>query len=167
MVTITPPPPVLLPPPPPPPQQEIDEIKPEEEQEEAPPEDSGPSTNNVSNGPADAFKLNAGKGKRGPVVLRAESPRSMWTKYANGAATRIADAMRRHNRLKHSSLNVIARVWIDSTGRITRADTESTGDGALDAALRNEILNGMQLSGPPPEGMVMPVKLKLNARRPG
>jgi protein TonB len=122
----------------------------------------------VGNGPADAFKLNAGKGKRGPVILRQQSPISVWTKYANGAASRIADSMRRHNKLKHASMNnITARVWIDSTGRITRAETQSTGDAALDAALRNEILNGMQLSGPPPEGMKMPVNLKLNARRPG
>ena len=75
--------------------------------------------------------------------------------------------MRRHGRLKHSTLSITARVWIDSTGRITRAETQSSGDAALDAALRNEVLSGMQLSGPPPEGMKMPVNLKLNARRPG
>ena len=168
VVSITPPPPALPPPPPPPQQMEDNEIKPDEEQEEQPqPEDAGPSTNNVGSGAPDAFKLNAGKGKRGAVVLRPVSPRSLWTRYANGAASRIADAMRRHGKLKHSSLTVMAHVWIDSTGRIIRATTDATGDAALDAALRNEVLQGMQLPGPPPEGMVMPVNLKLSARRPG
>jgi protein TonB len=168
MVTITPPPPVVLPPPPPPPPQDEEMIKAEEEkEEEAPQEDNSPSTGNVTNGPADNFGLKAGKGRGAKPVVRIENPVSVWTKYANGAASRIADAMRRHNRLKHSNMSVTAQVWIDGTGRITRAEVGSTGEASLDAALRNDILNGMQLSSPPPANMKMPVNLKLNARRPG
>lgn len=168
MVMITPPPPVVLSPPPPPPQQEEEMLKAEEDKpEETPPDDNAPTTNNVSNGPDAGWGLKAGgKGGKGQQI-RYVSPMSVWTKYANGAATRIADAMRRHNKLKHSSLSITARVWIDSTGRITRAETQSTGDAAVDAALRSDVLQGMQLSGPPPEGMKMPVNLKLSARRPG
>jgi protein TonB len=168
MVTIAPPPPVVLPPPPPPPPQEEEMIKAEEEkEEEAPAEDNSPSTGIVSNGPADGFGMKSTGGRGQKTMIRPVSPVTVWTKYANGATSRIADAMRRHNRLKHSSMSIRASVWIDSTGRIIRAETQSTGDAALDAALRNDILNGMQLSGPPPEGMKMPVNLKLNARRPG
>lgn len=166
MVMLTPPPPVVLPPPPPPQmEEEMQEVE-EEKQEEAPAEDTGPSTAVVSNGPADAFGLKA-KGGQKRVLLGPKSTASTWTPYARGAAGRIAEAMRRHDRLKHSNMVITARIWIDSTGRVTRATTTSTGDAALDAALRNEILSGMQLSGPPPEGMKMPVNLKLSARRPG
>ncbi len=168
MVTITPPPPVVLPPPPPPPPQEEEMIKAEEEQEEeTPAEDNSPSTGIVGNGPADGFGMKAKTGRGQRTLLRPVSPVVVWTKYANGAASRIADAMRRHHRLKHANLNVRASVWIDSTGRIIRAETQPTGDSALDAALRREVLSGMQLASPPPEGMKMPVNLQLNARRPG
>lgn len=167
MVMLTPPPPVVLPPPPPPPQQEeeMQEVE-EDKQEEDKQEDAGPSTGVVTNGPADAYGLKA-KGGQKRVLLGPKSTASTWTPYARGAAGRIAEAMRRHDRLKHSNMVITARIWIDSTGRVTRATTTSTGDAALDAALRNEILSGMQLSGPPPEGMKMPVNLKLSARRPG
>ena len=167
MVSITPPPPVMLPPPPPPPQVE-EMMKAEDEKEEAPVEDNAPSTGIVSDKPADAYGLKAGKGGKGPgIFLTPKSPVVVWTKYANQAASRIADSMRRHGKLKQSNLSIEAKVWIDSTGRITRAETQSTGDALLDGALRNDVLSGMQLSGPPPEGMKMPVNLKLSARRPG
>ena len=139
-----------------------DEVK-----EEAPAEDNTPSTCVVTNGPADGFGLKAKGGCARRMLLGPRSTVSTWAPYAGTAATRIADAMRRHSKLKHSNLSIKAKVWIDSTGRITRATTESTGDGALDAALRDEVLAGMQLSGPPPQGMKMPLNLKLNARRPG
>lgn len=168
MVMLTPPPPVVLPPPPPPQQmeEEMTEVE-EEKEEEAPAEDAGPSTGVVTNGPADAFGMKAKGGQQRRISLGPKSSVATWTPYARSAAGRIADAMRRHDRLKHSTMSITARVWIDSTGRITRATTQSTGDAALDAALRDEILSGMQLSGPPPEGMKMPVNLKLSARRPG
>ncbi len=167
MVSITPPPPVMLPPPPPPPPQEEEMMKAEDEKEEAPVEDNAPSTGIVSDKPADGFGMKAGKGKGQGPILRPKSPVVVWTKYANQAASRIADSMRRHGKLKQSNLSIEAKVWIDSTGRITRAETQSTGDALLDGALRNDVLSGMQLSGPPPEGMKMPVNLKLSARRPG
>ena len=168
MVNIAPQPPIVLPPPPPPPPQEEEmmEAK-DEEKEETPVEDNTPSTGITGNGPADAFGMKAKGGRGTAIVLRPKSLASILAPYSKQAATRIADAMRRHGRLKHSNLSIKARVWIDSTGRITRADTQSTGDAALDAALRNEVLSGMQLSGPPPEGMKMPLNLQLNARRPG
>jgi TonB family protein len=59
------------------------------------------------------------------------------------------------------------RVWPDATGRITRAKLDrSTGDAALDAAIRDEALSGLQLQQPPPEGMPTPIVLRVSARRP-
>ncbi len=162
-----PPPPVVLPPPPPPPPMDDPMLEHEDEVKEEAPADDAPSTGVVTNGPADGFGLKAkgGNGKRN--LIGSRSTVSTWAPYAGQAATRIADAMRRHGKLKHSSMAITAKVWIDATGRITRAVTTSTGDAAMDAALRDEVLSGMQLSGPPPEGMKMPVNLKLSARRPG
>jgi TonB family protein len=138
----------------------------EETPKEAEPADTAPSTGVVSSGPADNFGLRA-KGGNGRRNVTAASPMSLWAPYASQAATRIAEAMRHHSRLKSASMQGIrVRVWIDAAGRITRATTQSTGDAALDSALQNEVLTGMQLSGPPPEGMKMPVNLKVTARRP-
>jgi periplasmic protein TonB len=79
----------------------------------------------------------------------------------------IADAMRRNTATKKATMSVQARVWADSTGRITRAQlVNSTGDAALDAALKNDILTGLQLSEAPPSDMPMPINLRLNARKP-
>lgn len=167
MIQMPPPPVVLPPPPPPPPELEDPMIKHEDEVKEEAPVADAPSTGVVSNGPADGFGMRAkgGTGKR--TMIGSRSTVSTWAPYAGQAASRIADAMRRHGKLKHSNMTITAKVWIDATGRITRATTQSSGDAALDAALRDEVLNGMQLSGPPPEGMKMPVNLKLSARRPG
>jgi TonB family protein len=59
------------------------------------------------------------------------------------------------------------RVWVDSTGRVTRASLEgSAGDAATDAAITKEILTGLQMQGAPPEGMPMPIVMRLKATRP-
>ncbi len=169
MIMIAPPlpPPIVLPPPPPPPPQD-DMLEVEDEvKEEAPAEDNAPSTGIVGNGPADGFGLKAKGGGARRLLLGPRSTVSTWAPYARSAASRIADAMRRHGKLKHSNMSVTAKVWIDSTGRVERATIQSSGDGALDATLRDEVLTGMQLGGPPPPGMKMPLNLKLNASRPG
>ncbi len=64
-------------------------------------------------------------------------------------------------------MNVTARIWLDATGRITRATLAgSTGDPATDTAIRQEILTGLQLQAPPPDGMPMPIVMRLKATRP-
>ncbi|HWB06517.1 MAG TPA: energy transducer TonB [Verrucomicrobiales bacterium] len=166
LVQIPPPPPVVLPPPPPPPpvEEEMIENKDETPKEEAP-ADTAPSTGVVSNGPADAYGLRA-KGGNGRRNIAPVSPMSLWAPYASQAASRIADAMRHHATLKKASIDGIrVRIWIDSTGRITRAVVPPTGNSAVDAALQGEVLTGMQLAAPPPQGMRMPVNLKVTARR--
>src|SRR5688572_18948288 len=105
MIMITPPaPPIVLPPPPPPPPQEDEMLEHEDEvKEEAPAEDNTPSTGIVSNGPADNFGLRAKGGGARRMLLGPRSTVSTWAPYAGSAASRIADAMRRHGKLKHSN----------------------------------------------------------------
>ncbi len=43
--------------------------------------------------------------------------------------------------------------------------TASTGDSKLDAAIENEVFNGLVLSEPPPDDMPMPINLRLTARK--
>ena len=51
--------------------------------------------------------------------------------------------------------------------RVTRASlVSSTGDPAVDAAIKADVLTGLQLDAPPPEGMPLPIVMRLTARRP-
>lgn len=87
--------------------------------------------------------------------------------YAGQVQSRVVDALRNHKKTRSAALNVKVRVWADSTGRITRATLSGTsGDAAVDRAIRDEILTGLQLSSPPPEGMPMPIVMRLSATRP-
>jgi outer membrane biosynthesis protein TonB len=86
--------------------------------------------------------------------------------YAGQVQSKISEALRSNSRTRGASLRVDVRVWVDAGGR-TRAELNgSTGDAALDAVLKNEILNGLKLSEPPPAGVKMPITLRLIARRP-
>ncbi len=174
MVAIRPLPP---PPPPPPPQveQKLDEPKPEEVLPEEPSPDIKPpdeppqlGTNIKGDGPPDGFGLgskgNGGGNGNGGI---GGSARSRWTAYATQARGRIVEALRTHRKTRQASLNLRVQVWPDESGRITRARlVSSTGDPALDATLRDEVLTGLQLQSPPPPEMPRPVTFQLTARRP-
>jgi TonB family protein len=87
--------------------------------------------------------------------------------YAAQVQARITDALRNNPRTRMASMKIEVRIWADSTGRVTRATLgSSTGDSALDTAIRDEVLNGLQLSQPPPSDMPMPIVMRLSARRP-
>jgi hypothetical protein len=56
---------------------------------------------------------------------------------------------------------------VDNTGRITKVGlSKSTGDPAVDAAIKNEALADISLSEPPPAGMPMPIVMHFSAKRP-
>ena len=64
-------------------------------------------------------------------------------------------------------MNIVVRIWPDSTGRVVKAHIAgSTGDLALDKALQNDILTGLQLADPPPADMPLPIVMRLSAQRP-
>lgn len=168
-----PPPPVAQPPPPPPEEKMIEqapvenESKPEEAPDEPPAADLG--TNIAGDGPPDGFGLSGSgrSGIAGGVSTAQRQQRSRWGWYASQVQTRIQQAVRNNRSTRAASLRADVKVWADSTGRITRATiASSSGDAALDAALRDQVLTGLQLSEPPPEGMPMPIVLRIAARRP-
>lgn len=176
---LPPPPPPPPPPPkiePPPPREEkMIEQTPVEEKEPEPepkPADDPPplGTNIKGDGPGDRFGLSSsgnGNGRIGGTGGNGAA-RSRWGWYASKVQGQIADALKRHPKLRTASIaGLKVRVWPDATGRITRAELAgSTGDPALDALVRNEILTGLQLSEPTPAGMPSPIVLRLNLRRP-
>lgn len=172
-IVSTPPPP----PPPPPPQPKMAE---EKMLEQAPVDDSeakpdeapaAPSadlgTGIKGDGGADAFGLSASKGGSflGGGTPRSGGSRYGW--YASGVQATLSEALRRNPRTRDASFRIEVRIWPDLTGRIARATLHgSTGDAAVDAALKNEVLTGLQLREAPPEGMPLPIVLRLSARRP-
>jgi len=165
----------LPPPPPPPPVQTAppetvrDEqtFQPEEKPEEEPPKppDQPPiGTNIKGDGSSNGFNLGNSQGN-GFGGQGAKSTRFGW--YAGQVQSRIAEALRDNRKTRAAELSVQARIWPDADGRITRVQLKgSTGDPTLDAALRDEVLTGLQLREPPPPGMPLPIVLRLSARRP-
>lgn len=167
---------VSLPPPPPPPPvqtappekvEDQQTFQPEEHPEDEPPKppDQPPiGTNIKGDGSSNSFNLGSGGGN-GLGNNRSNSTRFGW--YAGQVQSKVGEAIRNNRKTRTAELSVRARIWSDSTGRVTRASLAgSTGDTALDAALRDEVLTGLQLREPPPPGMPMPIVLQLSARRP-
>jgi periplasmic protein TonB len=169
-----PPPPPVTPPPPPPPEEKMieqapveNESKPEDKPaDEPPPADIG--TGIKGDGPPDGFGLSGrGPGGGNGTGTSSSQQRSRWGWYASQVQQRIQEAVRSNRTTRAASIRADVKVWADSTGRITRATLSNpTGNAAVDAALRDQILTGLQLSEPPPAGMPMPISLRVTARRP-
>ena len=164
-----PPPPPQFTPPPPPPQQEEQKmeqpmIKEDQPKVAEPPKDEPPLGTNIKGDGHDSFGLGSGpgNGRIGPA-----GNGSKWGWYASQVSSRIQAALQQNRKTRSASMSVNVRVWPDSTGRITRAQLAgSTGDAALDNALRDEVLTGLQLQEPPPAGMPAPIVLRVAAHRP-
>jgi protein TonB len=177
-INITLPPPPL--PPPPPPKVEPPKVEQKEEMEEetAPvdtppepaPDDSPPpiGTNIAGPGGPDGFGLGkATAGSGNGTGRKVGGGGSKFGYYAGQVQSTISAAIRRHSKTKSATMTVTAKIWADETGRVTRATINgSSGDPAVDAALSNEVLTGLQLQSPPPPGMKMPINLRLTARAP-
>jgi outer membrane biosynthesis protein TonB len=140
-----------------------EEEKPQEKPDPAP----AISTSLKGNGP-DTFGLAHSGG--GTTIGGSGSARSgsRWGWYAGGVQAKIKDALqgnRRTRAAKFTGLQV--RIWSDANGRINRAELKgSTGDPAVDNAIRNDVLTGLQLQEPPPADMPMPITLRISAQRP-
>jgi len=163
-----PPPPVISKPPPPPPQQDEQKMEQpmikEDQPKEAPPKSEPLSTGIKGDGPNN-FGLSdkAGNGRIGTDSGKG----TKWAWYAREVQSSVQQAMQRNRKTRSATVNVNVRVWPDATGRIHRAQlASSTGDPLLDAAIRDEVLTGLQLDQPPPIDMPAPITLRLAARRP-
>jgi periplasmic protein TonB len=162
-----PPPPPVQQPPPEPKMMEQQTFQPEEKPEEEPPKppDQPPlGTNIKGNGAENGFGLGT-SGGNGLGGQGSGSSRFGW--YAGKVQSRVAEALRGNRKTRTAEMAVEARIWSDATGHITRAQLAgSTGSADLDTAIKNEVLLGLQLSEPPPDGMPMPIVLRLTAKRP-
>ena len=163
----TPPPPAPTPPPPP---MEVkkEEMIVEEKQEEATPDPTPQIETALKGGGNTGMVLKSGNGN-GAFAQRstANAEAMRRSAYAGKVKSRIQQALESNARTRKAGMTIEVRVWPDETGRITRAKlSSSTGDSALDALIRDEILTGIQISEPPPAGMPTPIIMRITARRP-
>jgi protein TonB len=191
LIMVSLPPPSVVPPPPPP-RPQTPTVPTESEQKmivqepvaeteskpdqaaksEAPPSDSpGLGTSIQGDGSPNGFGLQAGNGlgigSGGTGNASGGARRSRWGWYAGQLQSAISQALQSDKTTRNADFRIDARIWADRTGRITRARiAHSTGNAALDNALTNEVLVGLILQEPPPDGMPMPIMLRLTARRP-
>jgi len=177
------------PPPPPPPPQEQPPPQPQQQASAAPEPkmvEQEPVKNDVKPGPKDdspdnsksneppgiegldatpgAGGLLAGKGNGGGG--RGGGGGGRWGWYAGIVQTQIEAALRANPKTRNAVLQVRFRLWADSSGRITRVQiVSSSGDPALDAVLRDEVLTGLVLREPPPKDMPMPIVTRVTERK--
>ncbi len=167
----TPPPTPPPPPPPPKPEEKMVEQEPVKEEPkpvEKPPE-APPALGSAIKGDGnDGFGLSgSGDGRIGGLGGTGGGNRSKWGWYAGQVQQSVVTALRAHKLTRSASLSMTVRVWADSTGRIVKATLSgSSGRADIDRAIQNEILTGLQLQQAPPEGMPMPIVMRINARRP-
>jgi len=178
MVQLPPPPPRPQPTPtpletPPPDQQQeekmVEQQPVQDEKKPEPPKPDAPAPLGTSiTGPGGGQDLGLGSGSGGGYGSGGGGGGgSKYGWYASQVQSRIADALRNNPRTRTASMNIVIRVWPDSTGRITKARLQgTTGDQSLDTALQNDILTGMQLSDPPPSDMPLPIVMRVSAQRP-
>lgn len=135
----------------------------EEQAKAEPPKDKPPLGTEIKGDGPDNFGLSGkvGNGRIGG----ASGNGSKWGWYAYQMQSRVVETMQRNRKTCAARLNVTVKVWPESNGHFVRAQmTASTGDASLDSAIRDEVLNGLQLQ-PSPSGMLMPVPLRLVASR--
>ena len=137
-----------------------DEQKPDEQPKAEP-----VSTGIKGNGP-DSFGL-AGSGGGGTLGGSGHHG-SKFGWYAAQVITQVEDALRANPKIRAAKLRIIVRIWPDPmTGRVTRVELSgSTGDPALENAIKNEVMTGLQLREAPPKDMPLPIVMRITAQRP-
>ncbi len=165
---------LLKPPPPPPPpkvtpQPEVkDEVKVDKPKEPEPlpdvPDEPPPAeslgVDAEGNGAGDSFGLIGRKGGKG-LLNGAGSP-AMY--YASQLQRRIEDVFSDHEEMRHKAYSVVAGIWISKDGHIERVELKgSTGNGEMDAALKQIIRQIQALAVSPPPDMPQPVRLRISS----
>jgi len=163
----TPPPPT---PPPEPPKEKMIEQEPvkEEPKPEPPKAPEPPALGSAIKGAGDdGFGLSGNGGGFGNGSGIGGGSRSKWGWYASAVQSSVMSALRGHKLVRTAEMTVTVRVWVDSTGRVVRSTLSgSSGRADVDSALKNEVLTGLQLQSAPPEGMPMPIVMRITAKRP-
>lgn len=171
---IRPPPPPPKPPEEKPPEPEVkEEVKldqptPEEPQPaDAPPPGADLGVDADGTGDGDGFGL---VGKKGAGdLIGGGGGGNPWGRYdalLNEAVSgAFQQALARDKTLKGKNYKVVVKVWIDSSGKVTRsALVDSTGDARADEVLKEALNNMRALRDVPPADMPQPVKIRVTSR---
>ncbi|MFA5952444.1 MAG: TonB C-terminal domain-containing protein [Hyphomicrobium sp.] len=150
---------------------EIEEEKPVEEPKDEPPAEAdapplGPlGLDAEGEGPGDSFNL-AGRPGGSPFGAGGGGG-SRWGWYASRVQSEIEQALRRNEATRSAVVQVQLQIWADSSGVVNRVRiVSSSGDAAIDDAIRRILESGLSL-GAPPQDMPMPIVTRISARRTG
>ncbi len=87
--------------------------------------------------------------------------------YFSQIKKQVKEALASNAKTSKASIDITVRIWTNATGEIVRAAlSRSTGDASLDAAIKNDVLTGMQLKDATPKDLKMPIILTLKILRP-
>lgn len=167
-----PPPPPPATPPPQAPKQEMMTQEPLNEQDtkpaDAPPDPSPALGTNLQGTGGPDYGLARGGGGGGRIGGSDGKRGSQFGWYAREVVGAVNDALRSNPQTRDASFaSRTVRLWLDGRGRVTRVRlAQSTGDEALDRAIQNQVLAGLQFPSPPPSAMPMPIVIRLAANRP-
>ena len=170
--------PLPPPPPPKPPEEKPPEVKeevkldepqptPDPEQPDAPPPGPDLAIDAEGSGSGDDFGL---VGKKGGAELIGGGPKgNPWAWYdalVNDAVnSAVQAALGREKALKNKNYKVIVKVWVNSSGQVTRTDlVDSTGDAKVDGILKDALKDMRAFRDSPPADMPQPMKIRVTSR---
>lgn len=171
---LRPPPPPPQPPEEKPPEPEVkEEVKLDQPTPEAPqPADAPPPGADLGvdadgTGDGDGFGL-VGKKGAGDLIGSAGGG-NPWGRYdallSEAVSSAFQQALARDKTLKGKNYKVMLKVWIDSSGKVTRAALiDSTGDERADEVLKEALSSMRALRDVPPADMPQPVKVRVTSR---
>jgi protein TonB len=176
---------IPLPPPPPPPpepppepekpvEEKIVEPEPTPEPEEVKPEEEAPPSpaddladpmqmDGDAQAGADAFNIGAGKGNG---LAGNGSGRLGNGTYSQFLAYSFQRLLRESEELRSLAFRLEVNVWLDQSGRVTRVELGSgSGDSDIDAKVL-AVLRASPTLQRPPASLTVPVRIRLQGRRP-
>ena len=146
-----------------------EEVKPDEQKPDDKPADKPadePLGTALGGGDGSGLGLGGGGGG-GMIGGSGRKGGSKWGWYAGQVQNRISEALRSNKVTRKASAAIVVRIWPDASGRISKVTLgSSTGDPAVDDAIKNQVLIGLVLNEPPPADMPMPINLRITARKP-
>jgi len=165
----SPPPTQKLPPPPATMEKQAAEVQPAETQPKNAddPSPSALATGIQGDGPGIGLASSGrGIGNGSLIGGGAGGGGSQWGIYGSQVQSTIAAALRANPKTRTAVFSHLeVRIWPDATGRIKQVKLGgSTGNEALDDAIQNRVLSGLQLSEPPPAGLPLPIVLRVSAQ---
>lgn len=151
--------------------QEIKEVQPKEEARDdapAPQESLGLDAQGGAGG--DGFGLVGRPGGRditsiGNAAGSGTGGRVNSAFYASQLQSELQEELNRNDKLRTAEYRALVHLWLSPAGKVTRVELAgSTGDAELDRQLRGALGEAGRLR-PPPEGVSLPIRLELVAKR--